>query len=198
MCYVKALTVALISYGISGETNVSGDEVKKLDILSNDLFINMLKSSYTTALMVSEENDSIIEVETDKQGKYVIAFDPLDGSSNIDCLVSIGSIFAIWKKVSGDNEKPGVKDALVSGREIVAAGYALYGSATMFVISLGDGVHGFMLDPSIGEFILTDPNMKIKPRGKIYSVNECYEAQWDEAIKEYVHSKKYPKPVSFL
>lgn len=86
-------------YGISGETNVSGDEVKKLDVLANDLFVNMLQSSYTTCLMISEENDSVIEVETEKQGKYLIAFDPLDGSSNIDCLVSIGSIFAIWKKV---------------------------------------------------------------------------------------------------
>ena len=86
-------------YGVSGSTNVQGEEVKKLDILANDLFINMLKSSYTTCLLVSEENETIIEVETDRQGKYIVCFDPLDGSSNIDCLVSIGSIFAIYKKV---------------------------------------------------------------------------------------------------
>ncbi|KAH9413716.1 Fructose-1,6-bisphosphatase, partial [Dermatophagoides pteronyssinus] len=85
-------------YGVSGSTNVQGEEVKKLDILANDLFINMLKSSYTTCLLVSEENETIIEVETERQGKYIVCFDPLDGSSNIDCLVSIGSIFAIYKK----------------------------------------------------------------------------------------------------
>ena len=86
--------------GISGTINTTGDEQKKLDVLSNDLFINQLKSSYTCSILVSEENEKIIEVETDKQGKYIVTFDPLDGSSNIDCLVSIGSIFGIWKKVS--------------------------------------------------------------------------------------------------
>lgn len=86
-------------YGIDGSTNVQGEEVKKLDVLANDLFINMLKSSYTTCLLVSEENEKVVEVETEKQGKYMVCFDPLDGSSNIDCLVSIGSIFAIYKKV---------------------------------------------------------------------------------------------------
>lgn len=90
----------LTRYGISGSTNVQGEEVKKLDVLANDLFINMLKSSYTTCLLVSEENETVVEVETEKQGKYIVCFDPLDGSSNIDCLVSIGSIFAIYKKVS--------------------------------------------------------------------------------------------------
>lgn len=177
-------------YGISGSTNVQGEEVKKLDVLSNDLFINMLRSSYQTCLMVSEENDNVIEVETEKQGKYIVCFDPLDGSSNIDCLVSIGTIFSIYKKVS---EGPtSVKDALQSGRNLVAAGYALYGSATMVVLSTGSGVNGFMLDPAIGEFILTDRNMKIKPRGKIYSINEAYEKYWYDPVKEYVKSKKYP------
>ncbi|VVC97103.1 unnamed protein product [Leptidea sinapis] len=132
-------------HGISGDTNVQGEEVKKLDVLSNDLFINMLKSSFTTCLLV----------DTERRGKYVVCFDPLDGSSNIDCLVSVGSIFSIYK-------------------ELVAAGYALYGSATMMVLSLGHGrgVNGFMYDPSIGEFILTDPNMRVPEKGKIYSINE--------------------------
>lgn len=120
----------------------------------------------------------------------MVAFDPLDGSSNIDCLVSIGSIFAIFKKP--DNSVPTVKDALMSGRNVVAAGYVLYGSATMMVISTGDGVHGFMLDPTIGEFILTEHNLKIPKRGNIYSINEGYTHQWDEAIKEYVQNKKDP------
>lgn len=179
-------------YGIAGNTNTTGDEVKKLDVLSNDLFINMLRSSYTTCLMVSEENDNVIEVETEKSGKYVVCFDPLDGSSNIDCLVSIGTIFSIYKKVSPPAEKPGLADALQPGNNIVAAGYALYGSATMVVLSTGQGVNGFMLDPAIGEFILTDRNMRIKPRGKIYSINEGYEAIWPDAVKEYITSKKHP------
>jgi len=91
------LTIYFNRFGIAGETNVQGEEVKKLDVLSNELFINLLRSSYTTCLLVSEENETVIEVETEKQGKYIVCFDPLDGSSNIDCLVSIGSIFAVFK-----------------------------------------------------------------------------------------------------
>jgi len=177
-------------FGIAGETNIQGEEVKKLDVLSNDLFINLLRSSFTTCLLVSEENENIIEVETERQGKYIVCFDPLDGSSNIDCLVSIGSIFGIYKKIS--DGPPSVKDALQPGRNLVAAGYALYGSATALVLSTGHGVHGFMLDPAIGEFILTDHDMKIPARGKIYSINEGYTSTWDAAIVEYVNSKKYP------
>jgi len=178
-------------HGIAGVTNVQGEEVKKLDVSSNDLFINMLRSSFATCLMVSEENEGVIEVETEKQGKYVVCFDPLDGSSNIDCLVSIGSIFAVHKKVS--TGPPAVSDALQKGRNIVAGGYALYGSATMVVLSTGNGVNGFMLDPAIGEFVLTEPNIRIKPRGKIYSINEGYAQYWDPAVTEYVRRKKFPE-----
>lgn len=178
-------------FGAAGGSNVSGDEVKKLDVLSNDLFINMLKSSFTTVLLVSEENEKAIEVEVENQGKYIVCFDPLDGSSNIDCLVSIGSIFGIYRKVS--DGPPSEKDAFQPGRNMVAAGYALYGSATMVVLCTGNDVNGFMLDPSIGEFILTEKNMRIKPRGKIYSLNEGYEQYWDEPTKAYVKSKKFPK-----
>ncbi|CAK1542294.1 unnamed protein product [Leptosia nina] len=179
-------------HGISGNTNVQGEEVKKLDVLSNDLFINMLKSSFTTCLLVSEENSTVIEVETERRGKYVVCFDPLDGSSNIDCLVSVGSIFAIYKK-STDGE-PTEADALRPGRELVAAGYALYGSATMMVLAIGQGkgVNGFMYDPSIGEFILTDPNMRIPEKGKIYSINEGYAAEWAIGLKNYIEEKKNP------
>uniref|UniRef100_A0A1W7RAK2 Fructose-1,6-bisphosphatase isozyme 2 n=1 Tax=Hadrurus spadix TaxID=141984 RepID=A0A1W7RAK2_9SCOR len=178
-------------YGIAGQTNIQGEEVKKLDVLANDLFINMLKSSYATCLLVSEENENVIEVETEKQGKYIVCFDPLDGSSNIDCLVSVGSIFAIYRKTSSG--PPSLQDALQSGRNIVAAGYALYGSATMVVLTTGNGVNGFMLDPAIGEFILTDPNMRVRPRGKIYSINEGYSSLWDEPVTQYVKQKKYPE-----
>uniref|UniRef100_T1IMY3 Fructose-1,6-bisphosphatase 1 n=1 Tax=Strigamia maritima TaxID=126957 RepID=T1IMY3_STRMM len=178
-------------YGMAGETNVQGEEQKKLDIVANNLFINMLRSSFTTCLMVSEENENVIEVETENQGKYIVCFDPLDGSSNIDCLVSIGSIFCIYRKLSAG--PPTVQDALQPGRNIVAAGYAVYGSATMVVLTTGQGVNGFMLDPSIGEFILTDPDIKIKPRGNIYSINEGYAQYWDKVVTQYVHTKKFPK-----
>lgn len=184
-------------FGTVGSTNVQGEEVKKLDVLANELFINMLKSSYTVALLISEENETVIEIETEKRGKYIVAFDPLDGSSNIDCLVSIGSIFAIWKK--SDNSVPTLADGLKPGNEVVAAGYALYGSATMMVISIGSGVNGFMLDPTIGEFILTDKDMKIPQKGNIYSINEGNTHSWGEAIKEYINNQKDPakgKPYS--
>uniref|UniRef100_A0A1B0DMT7 fructose-bisphosphatase n=1 Tax=Phlebotomus papatasi TaxID=29031 RepID=A0A1B0DMT7_PHLPP len=131
---------------------------------------------------------SLIEVE--KQGKYIVCFDPLDGSSNIDCLVSIGSIFGIYRKQT--EGVPSLQDALQPGRQQVAAGYALYGSATMMVLSLGNGVNGFMYDPAIGEFILTDPNMKIPERGKIYSINEGYAHEWDASVVNYVRDKKDP------
>jgi len=177
--------------GIAGKTNVQGEEVKKLDVLSNDLMINMLKSSYTCCALVSEENKEVIEIEISKHGKYIVCFDPLDGSSNIDCLVSIGTIFGIFKKVS--DGPPSLQDCLQSGRKLIAAGYALYGSATMVVLSTGNGVNGFMLDPGIGEFILTHPDMRLKPRGKpIYSINEGYSKFWDKGVLEYVNAKKNP------
>ncbi|XP_005094525.1 fructose-1,6-bisphosphatase 1 [Aplysia californica] len=194
---IKAISTAVRKagihhlYGISGSSNSTGDTVKKLDVLSNDLFINMLRSSYTTCLLVSEENENVIEIEDENKGKYIVCFDPLDGSSNIDCLVSIGSIFGIYRKLTDGPAT--VNDALQSGTQLVAAGYALYGSATMVVLSLGQGVNTFMLDPSIGEFLLTERNLKIKPRGKIYSINEGYEQYWDEATRQYVISKKRPQ-----
>jgi fructose-1,6-bisphosphatase I len=178
-------------YGISGDINKSGDEQKKLDVLANDLFVNMLKLSFLTCAMVSEEDEKAIIVDKEQRGKYMVVFDPLDGSSNIDCLVSIGSIFGIYKKESDADVEE--KDILLPGNKLVAAGYALYGSATMIVLSVGNGVNGFMLDPAIGEFLLTDRDMKIKPRGKIYSLNEGYEGIWDESTLEYVKSKKFPK-----
>lgn len=175
-------------FGLANTVNVQGEEVKRLDVLSNELFINMLKASYTTHMMISEENETVIEIDEDKAGKYLIAFDPLDGSSNIEASVSIGSIFAVYRHEQRTN-----KSDLPSGRAIVAAGYALYGSATVIVLAINDSVHCFMLDPAIGEFILTEPNIRIKPQGNIYSVNEGYHSKWDEAMRNYVHKKKYPE-----
>ncbi|XP_066515795.1 fructose-1,6-bisphosphatase 1b [Hoplias malabaricus] len=178
-------------YGIAGSTNVTGDQVKKLDVLSNDLVINMIKSSFTSCVLVSEEDEKAIIVEPEKRGKYVFCFDPLDGSSNIDCLASIGTIFAVYRK---DNDsEPVEKDALQPGRNIVAAGYALYGSATMLVLSTGQGVNCFMLDPAIGEFILVDRDVKIKKKGKIYSLNEGYAQHFYPDVTEYLQKKKFPE-----
>ena len=197
---VKAVSAAVRRAGISdlfgaaGNTNVQGEEVKKLDLLANDLFINMLRSSYACCMLVSEENEEEISVDEDQQGKYIVTFDPLDGSSNIDCLVSIGTIFGIFKKQHPG--EPNKADALQSGRNLVAAGYALYGSATMLVLSTGSGVQGFMLDPSIGEFLLTEQDMKCPARGKIYSVNEGYQESWETGVQEYVRKKKTDNPYS--
>ncbi|KAE8633240.1 hypothetical protein XENTR_v10001823 [Xenopus tropicalis] len=182
---------AINGYGISGSVNVTGDEVKKLDVLSNDLVINMLKSSYGTCALVSEENKEVIIIPKEMQGKYVVCFDPLDGSSNIDCLASIGTIFAIYRKTT--DTEPCEQDALQPGRNIVAAGYALYGSATLVALSTGEGVDCFMLDPALGEFILVDKNVKIKKKGKIYSLNEGYAKYFDPAMTEYLKNKKFPQ-----
>ncbi|XP_049751687.1 fructose-1,6-bisphosphatase isozyme 2 [Elephas maximus indicus] len=178
-------------YGIAGSVNVTGDEVKKLDVLSNSLVINMLQSSYSTCVLVSEENKEAIITAKDKRGKYVVCFDPLDGSSNIDCLASIGTIFAIYRKTT--EGEPSEKDALQPGRNIVAAGYALYGSATLVALSTGQGVDLFMLDPALGEFILVEKDVKIKKKGKIYSLNEGYAKYFDSATTEYVQKKKFPE-----
>ena len=135
------------SYGFTGSSNIQGEKVKKLDIISNELFINMMSSSHTTCLLVSEENEEAIIVEPHHRGKYIVAFDPMDGSSNIDCLASVGSIFAILRRSGKGHDDVHPTEALQSGRNVVAAGYAIYGSATMIVLSVGNGVHGFTLDP---------------------------------------------------
>ncbi|KAE8633241.1 hypothetical protein XENTR_v10001823 [Xenopus tropicalis] len=151
----------------------------------------MLKSSYGTCALVSEENKEVIIIPKEMQGKYVVCFDPLDGSSNIDCLASIGTIFAIYRKTT--DTEPCEQDALQPGRNIVAAGYALYGSATLVALSTGEGVDCFMLDPALGEFILVDKNVKIKKKGKIYSLNEGYAKYFDPAMTEYLKNKKFPQ-----
>ncbi|XP_027852974.1 fructose-1,6-bisphosphatase 1-like isoform X1 [Aphis gossypii] len=178
-------------YDMDGSTNVQGEDVKKLDVLSNELFINTLTSSFKVHMMVSKKNDTMIEIETGKRGRYIVCFDPLDGSSNIDCLMPLGSIFGIFRKIHITDET----NALQSGRHLVAAGYALYGSATMMVLTLGKGrgVHGFKLDPSIGEFMLTERNIKIPSKGNIYSINEGYSHLWDRYVREYMRRIKNPK-----
>ncbi|GLT85974.1 hypothetical protein SLE2022_041390 [Rubroshorea leprosula] len=176
--------------GLAGETNVQGEEQKKLDVLSNEVFVKALVSSGRTCLLVSEENEEAIFVKPSKRGRYIVVFDPLDGSSNIDCGVSIGTIFGIY--LVKDKENPTLDDVLQSGNSMLAAGYCMYGSSCTLVLSTGNGVNGFTLDPSLGEFILTHPDIKIPKKGKIYSVNEGNAQHWDEAMTKYVERCKFP------
>ncbi|XP_043720438.1 fructose-1,6-bisphosphatase, cytosolic-like isoform X2 [Telopea speciosissima] len=177
--------------GLAGETNVQGEEQKKLDVLSNEVFINALKSSGRSCILVSEEIEEAIFVEPSKRGRYIVVFDPLDGSSNIDCGVSIGTIFGIY--MMKDKHEPTLDDVLQCGTSMLAAGYCMYGSSCMFVLSTGFGINGFTLDPSLGEFILTHPEIKVPKKGKIYSVNEGNAKDWDAPTAKYVEKCKFPK-----
>ncbi|CAN8302602.1 unnamed protein product [Cochlearia groenlandica] len=177
--------------GLAGETNIQGEEQKKLDVLSNDVFVKALVSSGRTSVLVSEEDEEATFVEPSKRGKYCVVFDPLDGSSNIDCGVSIGTIFGIYTLTHDD--EPTTEDVLKPGSEMIAAGYCMYGSSCMLVLSTGTGVHGFTLDPSLGEFILTHPEITIPKKGNIYSVNEGNAQNWDGPTTKYVENCKFPK-----
>jgi len=171
-------------FGMAGEQNSSGDDQKKLDVLSNDIFVSALVNSGACAVLVSEENEEPIQVPQSKQGRFCVAFDPLDGSSNIDCNVSTGTIFAVYEKTSDGPGK--VEDILRTGNDIVAAGYCMYGAATELVVCFkGSGVERFCLDPSLGEFIHTHSNVMFPEGGgkKIYSANEGNGNNWDEPIK---------------
>jgi fructose-1,6-bisphosphatase I len=146
--------------------------------------------------MASEEEEGVIHIpEPYGQGRYTIAFDPLDGSSNIDANVSIGTIFAVHRRIS-TGTKGTVEDLLQSGRRLVAAGYVVYGSSTMLVISTGNGVHGFTLDPSVGAFLRSHPDMRIPRRGHVYSVNEGNYPYWSEGVKRFVNHIKERDPAS--
>ncbi len=167
-------------------TNYHGEEVKTLDVVSNDQFITNLKKSKFVAAMISEEDFSVIKTNN-TNGKYIITFDPLDGSSNIDANVNIGSIFGIYQKKSDEVDET---DYLRAGKEMIGAGYILYGSSTMLVLSLGTRVDGFCLDDNIGEFILTHPDMKIPKNKKIYSINEGNCSSWSQELVDMINDIK--------
>jgi fructose-1,6-bisphosphatase I len=157
---------------MAGGQNIHGEEVKKLDLFAHDVIVHAMEHGGHLCLMASEESPDIIRIPKQfKKGKYVLLFDPLDGSSNIDVGVSVGTIFSILRKVSPGTEGE-LADCLQPGLAQVAAGYAVYGSSTMLVYSTGLGVNGFTLDPGIGEFLLSHPDLKIPDRGTIYSINE--------------------------
>jgi len=177
-------------YGAEGGQNASGDHQQKIDVLANEAFITSLKRSHAVSTMVSEENKDIV-VST-PTGRYAAVFDPLDGSSNIDVNISIGTIFGVYKR-KDSTAAPKAEDVLIPGSELVAAGYTMYGSATILVLTVGAGVYGFTLDPNLGDFVLSHPDIKIKPKHTIYSINEGNAKYWDEPTKKYVESIKFPK-----
>ena len=172
--------------GRVGGRNVQGEEVQKLDVLANQILIRCVEAGGHVCVMASEENEDIIAVPAQyPKGKYVLMFDPLDGSSNIDVCMSIGTIFSVHRRKTeaGAGE---VVDCLQPGTEQVAAGYVLYGSSTMLVYTTGDGVHGFTLDPLVGEFFLSHENIRIPARGNTYSINEGNTLKWDSRVRDWV------------
>jgi fructose-1,6-bisphosphatase I len=168
--------------GYTGETNVQGEEVQKLDEFANDVLLNVLERSGHCGVIASEE---MATASLSAHGaKYVALFDPLDGSSNIDSNVTIGTIFAILRRAN-PNAPPKVEDALRPGHEIAGAGYVIFGPSTMFVLSTGQGVHAFTLDPSVGEFFLSTPNIRCPARGSVYSVNEGNASLWSPEVRKW-------------
>jgi fructose-1,6-bisphosphatase I len=177
--------------GLTGETNVQGEEVQKLDMLANSTLIRILSRGGKVCVLGSEEEEEpIFTPEGYPAGKYVVMFDPLDGSSNIDVNISIGTIFSIHERRTPVGTKGAVSDLLQPGTKQVGAGYIIYGSSTMFVYSTGQGVHGFTLDPSVGEFFLSHVNIRIPTRGKIFSVNEGNASTWNDGVRRWVDDLK--------
>lgn len=174
--------------GLTGGINVQGEEVAKLDQYANAAIIRMNQFTGRLAAMASEEEQDLIPIPDEfPTGRYLMVFDPLDGSSNIDYSVSIGTIFSILRRKSPMGEPVSLADFLQCGREIVAAGYLLYGPSTMMVYTAGQGVHGFTLDITVGEFLLTHPDIRIPQSAKYYSVNQGYERYWPREIQEYTN-----------
>lgn len=177
--------------GATGEVNVQGEIVQKLDDFANQVVIRRMERAGVLCAMVSEENADFIEIPRQfPLGDYILIFDPLDGSANIDANVSIGTIFSIFRRTSYAQQAVTLDEILQKGAMQVAAGYIIYGSSTMMVYTAGNGVHGFTLDPSVGEFLLSHPNIKIPEQGSIYSVNEGYWSYWDEPTRRIVNHFK--------
>jgi fructose-1,6-bisphosphatase I len=176
--------------GDAGAVNVQGEDVKKLDVFANNQFINVMHHGIHCAGVGSEEIDDIVifDDEISNNSKYVMLMDPLDGSGNIDVNISIGTIFSVYRRVSEKGTPCTMADFLQPGSRQIAAGYIIYGSSTMLVYATRRGVNGFTLDPAIGEFCLSHPNIRIPDRGRIYSVNEGNYYQYDDKVKQYVDS----------
>jgi fructose-1,6-bisphosphatase I len=187
--------------GLTGEENVQGEAVKKLDVYANEILTHTMRIGGHACAVCSEEDENFIPME-DKYShhgvtnKYIVHFDPLDGSSNIDANISIGTIFSIYKRVSKEGPAT-LEDCLQKGTRQIAAGYVVYGSSTIMVYTAGRGVHGFTLDPSVGEFLLSHENMQIPKKSKTYSINEGNYSKWSGGIKKYIeHVKQNDKETS--
>ena len=175
--------------GAAGDTNIQGEDQQKLDVLANEKFIQALKNREIVCGIASEEEDDFISVNSNdkqNQNKYVVLIDPLDGSSNIDVNVSVGTIFSIYRRITPVGTPVTIDDFLQPGKNQVAAGYIVYGTSTMLVYTTGNGVNGFTLNPAIGTFYLSHPNMEFPETGKIYSVNEGNYIHFPQGVKDYI------------
>ena len=172
--------------GTVGRENIHGDDLKKLDLFADETIYRAMDHGGHLCVMASEENEDVLHIpENYPTGKYVLIYDPLDGSSNIDANITIGKIFSIYRRVTHSGHGS-MEDCLQPGYKQVAAGYAVYGSSTMLVYTTGDGVHGFTLDPAIGEFLLSHENIRIPRKGSIYSVNEGNSHRWSDSMRRYI------------
>jgi fructose-1,6-bisphosphatase I len=179
--------------GETGEMNIQGEFVQKLDEYANNAFKRALEHAGVVCAVASEEDDEpSLPPARFHSGRYVFCMDPLDGSSNIDVNATIGTIFAIYRRKSPEGTAATLDDVLRPGHEIVAAGYVIYGSGTVMVLSTGDGVHGFTLDPSVGEFFLSHRDIRLAPSARMYSTNEGYAASWSPAMRAWVEARKAP------
>ncbi|MEM8639874.1 MAG: class 1 fructose-bisphosphatase [Cyanobacteria bacterium P01_G01_bin.54] len=172
--------------GFTGEVNVQGESVKRMDLYANDVFISVFKQSGLVCRLASEEMEKPYYIpENCPIGRYTLLYDPIDGSSNVDINLNVGSIFSI-RQQEGEDLDGQANDLLQDGHKQLAAGYILYGPATVLVYSVGNGVHSFILDPSLGEFILAEENIRVPTHGPVYSVNEGNFWQWDDSIRDYI------------
>ena len=175
--------------GAAGEENIQGEDQQKLDVYANEVFINTLVNREIVCGIASEEEDDFITIKGGNKkhdNKYIVLMDPLDGSSNIDVNVSVGTIFSIYRRITPDGTPVTIDDFLQPGKQQVAAGYIVYGTSTMIVYSTGHGVNGFTLNPAIGTYYLSHPNMKFPEKGNIYSVNEGNYVHFPEGVKKYI------------
>jgi fructose-1,6-bisphosphatase I len=171
--------------GMAGTTNIQNEQVAKLDLLANETLIQFTSCTGRLAGLASEECADIIPIPEDyPRGPYILLFDPLDGSSNIDYTISVGTIFAIYRRKTKEGPTQ-LDDFLQPGRDLVASGYVIYGNSTVFVYSAGDGAHGFTLDPGVGEFLLSHPNIRTPARPEFYSVNQGYERYWSSGVRQF-------------
>ncbi|KAK5944166.1 Fructose-1,6-bisphosphatase [Knufia obscura] len=193
--YIRRATLINLT-GLAGSANTTGDDQKKLDVIGNDLFIAAMRGSGKCRALISEEEEEVIYFDEYPNAKYMVACDPIDGSSNLDAGVSVGTIFAISKlsdEVIANGRRPEVKDLLAAGTELVASGFTMYGASSQLVITMkGGSVNGFTLDSALGEFILTHPNMQMPKKRAIYSVNEGNSLYWEDKTVQYFNSLKFP------